>query len=363
MTTPPSPLPPPSSSARIWSSPKGRKMLFGVGLLAAGFVAWRIVAPQSTPANAPKSSTEAALDKIVDNSKAAGQVGADGVKDASGKGPDQPAGDNAELAALTEAAQKQAIVDNRRKAAEEKMLDQLAYQNYMRRAQGLTYDADLAARWDNKLRSAQASGLAAPAPPAALDKDTLQEMQKDRPDLMAQWKAMGGQGGKAPDASGGIVPTMTAGSVAGIPASIDPKTGLPVDAKGKQGLYAVNEDGSPDIEDGAIPVRLEYTPPGASQPVTVTRWVHPGYLSGRVRPVNPADLLEQDQAWRRALTESSDIPNDQTTSVAIPTRFDPSIQRVPSSQDFVAQNHYVIVLPNPKGQKTPPNPAPPGGAK
>lgn len=376
MAKEPASINPPGQSARIWANPKARMALFmGFGLIILMLI-WRIVAPSGKNQNL-KSKTESDLERIIDKSKKTGTDDKGQQPNIQKKASDQPSGDPEAIAILNTVDARKAAADKRKADAAEQALENLAYQNYSRKMQGLSYDSELAAAWEARMAKAASEGKVLGAP-AEITAENLAELKRTNPELYARWIAT--QGGVIKTGNRGQEVAVTkpgakgpgAAAPTNIPPGIDPKTGLPVAGGvvvgGTPGLpsdviFALADDGTPDIAHGAIPVQIQYTPPGSSQPVTLVKWVRPGYLTGRVRPVDPRLAMEEDEAFRRSMKDSTDIPVDpQNKPVGIPYRYTNAKVRV-SSGEFNFQNKYVVVLPNPQGQLTPPNPPMPGGRK
>ena len=366
----------PGKSARSLASPSVRYALLGAFGIIGALVIWRIVSPAHEVKQA-KSKAETDLEKIMDTSKKAGATATSGGV-AAGKMSDQPTGDPEAIARLNEVEAKKALDAKRKTEAEDRMLANLAYQEYIKRAQGLKYEPAMAAEWERRLKDAQAKGQPAPMPPE-MTAENLEEIRKTQPELYNRWMAMHGQKGTAvasavpgqkgqPGPAG--APTAGVAGVGAVPAGVDPKTGLPSDAVGHTGLpsdvaYALLDDGSPDIARGAIPVTVQYDIPGSKEKMTKTIWVRPGYLTNRSRPVDPTLLRDEDEAYRRSMKDSTDVPHEAAANVTIPYRYTNAKTRVAPGTDFSFQNRYVVVLPNPKGKLTPPNPPLPtnGGAQ
>ncbi len=372
----------PEGSARVWANPKARMALFGAFGCIVLMLIWRIVAPPGKEQKV-KSQVENDLEKIIDNSKKDGNGDKDRPTNIQKKAADQPVGDPEAVAVLNTVDARNAAAAKRKADAEDQAMAQLAFQNYSRRQQGLSYDPTLAAAWEVRMAKAAADGQVLAAP-AEISLENLEELKKSNPELYAKWVTLQGgaikAGSKGPQmasapgaAQKGGASVLAPGT---IPPGIDPKTGLPTGAIGATGAgtvgsnvglpadfaYALADDGTPDIANGAIPIQISYTPPGSSQPVNITKWVRPGYLTGRVRPVDPRAAIEEDEAFRRAMKDTTDIPVDtQHAPAGIPYRYTNAKVRV-GGGDFTFANRYVVVLPNPKGKLTPPNPPVPGRA-
>lgn len=386
MTNEPAGVNSPGESARVWANPKARIALMcafgGIILL----LIWRVMAPPDKNQNL-KSRSEMDLEKIVDNSTKEGKDDKGKPVNIQKQASDQPAGDPEAISILNTVDARNAAAAKRKADAEEQAMAMLAYQNFSRKQQGLSHDPALAAAWETRMAQASSEGKTLAAP-SEISAENLEELKKTNPELYAKWIAIQGgspkvaQRGPDPSAAGrpqGKVDprALVAGGQPGsIPPGINPKTGLPegvpgtLQVPGMAGIpsdvvYALADDGTPDIANGAIPVQIQYTPPGSTQPVTITKWIRPGYLTGRVRPVDPRIALEEDDAYRRSMKDSTDIPVDtQHAPVSIPFRYTNAKVRV-TSGDFHFENRYVVVLPNPKGKLSPPNPPVPNprGAK
>jgi len=370
----------PEKSARIWANPKARMALLGGFGLIIVMLIWRVVSPSGKDQNL-KSKTEKDLENIIDKSKKDGTDDKGRQPNIQKKASDQPSGDPDAIAVLNTMDARNAAAAKRKADAEEQAIANLAYQHYSRKQQGLSYEAELAAAWEQRMAKAASEGKVLAAP-SEISAENLEELKRTNPELYARWIATSGgviktgnrgpqiaqaekpgPGGKA--AGGAVAPVPGA-----IPPGIDPKTGLPTAGTVPGGLalppdvvFALADDGTPDIAHGAIPVQIQYTPPGSSQPVTIVKWVRPGYLTQRVRPVDPRLAMEEDEAYRRSMKDTTDIPVDtQSKPVPIPYRYTNAKVRV-SNGEFNFQNKYVVVLPNPKGKLTPPNPPVPGGQK
>lgn len=380
---------PPNSSARFLANPKARYILFGIFGFIVIMLIWRIVAPPGANQNI-KSKAETDIEKIIDNSKKTGLDDKGKPTTPKAKAAEQPAGDPEAIAVLNTVDAKNEAAAKRKAIADQQALDQLAYQNYSRKMQGLSYDQELASAWEAKMAAAAAEGKVLSAP-VDIAPENLEELKRSNPTLYAKWLAMrggdarpgsyqqqqgtvaqgkGGAQGQGGSAAQAHLAALQNGGTApgGIPAGIDPKTGLPTGGTGGAAgpmnpsdvIFALADDGTPDIAHGAIPVTVQYIPPGSNQPVTITKWVRPGYLTNRVRPVDPRLAMEEDEAYRRSMKDSPDVPADATANpVSIPYRYTNARVRVAPANDFRAQNHYVVVLPNPNGQLTPPNPPKP----
>jgi len=373
----------PGQSARVWANPKARMALFaGFGLIVLMLI-WRVVSPSGKD-QVVKSKTEKELETIIDKTKKEGTDDKGQQPNIQKKASDQPAGDPEAIAVLNTMDARNAAAAKRKADADEQAMANLAYQHYSRKQQGLSYEPELASAWEARMAKAAAEGKVLAAP-AEISAENLAELKRSNPDLYARWIATSGgvvrtgnrgpqvaDAGK-PGAKGAAgAPGVVAPSAGAIPPGIDPKTGLPVAAGGvipgglnlpSDVVFALADDGTPDIAHGAIPVQIQYTPPGSSQPVTIVKWVRPGYLTQRVRPVDPRLAAEEDEAYRRSMKDTTDIPVDtQNKPVPIPYRYTNAKVRV-SNGEFNFQNKYVVVLPNPKGKLTPPNPPVPGGQK
>lgn len=348
-------------SARSLASPSFRwGLIGGIGALAV-LVIWRMVSP-ATEVKMPKSKAEMDLEKIMDNTK---KAGTNAVVPATqgGKQSDQPTSDHAAMTSLTEDKVKAEMEARKKAEAEERLLSSLAYQHYVRRFQGLKHDPALAAEWDRRLREAQAAGKPINHAPGDLSTEDLDMLRRTRPDLVAQLNATraGGEVGTA--GSGKVAGGTSTMGGANVPAGIDPKTGLPIgavtgNAAQDDVVYALLDDGSPDLARGAVPVTVQYDLPGTKEKGTKTIWVRPGYLTGRGRPIDPAALKDEDDAYRRSLKDPTEVPHEAAANVAIPYRYTNPRTRVAPGTDFSFQNRHVMALPNPAQQ-----PAPSGGKK
>jgi len=378
---------PPDSSARFLANPKARYILFGIFGFIIIMLIWRIVAPPGANQNI-KTKAETDIEKIIDNSKKSGLDDKGKTTTPQAKAAEQPVGDPEAIAVLNTVDARNEAAAKRKAIADAQALDQLAYQNYSRKMQGLSYDEQMAAAWEAKMAAAAAEGKSLSAP-VDIAPENLEELKRSNPTLYAKWVAMRGgdtrpgtnqqqpqvaaQGkGGAPGANAAqahLSALQKGGSgPGGIPAGIDPKTGLPTGGAGgavgplnpSDVIFALADDGTPDIARGAIPVTVQYIPPGSNQPVTITKWIRPGYLTNRVRPVDPRLAQEEDEAYRRSMKDTTDVPADSAANVvSIPYRYTNARVRVAPANDFQAQNKYVVVLPNPYGQLTPPNPPKP----
>lgn len=352
-------------SARSLASPSVRwGLIGGIGVLAV-LVIWRMVSP-ATEVRMPKSRAELDLEKIMDSSKQAGSTAVAPTGQAATKQSDQPTGDAAAMAALTEAKSKADIEARKKAETEERLLSSLAYRHYLRRFQGLKHDPVLAAEWDRRLREAKAGGKTPPQSPGELTNEDLEMIRRNRPDLYAQWSSTveGGAPGGSTKVAG--APSSATTGAANVPAGIDPKTGLPLGAVASVGgqedvVYALLEDGSPDLARGAVPVTVQYDLPGTKEKGTKTIWVRPGYLSGRSRPIDPAALKDEDDQYRRALKDPTEVPHDASANVAIPFRYNNGRTRVAADADFSFQNRYVVAQSSSATQ--PAQKAPTGGKK
>jgi len=249
-----------------------------------------------------------------------------------------------------------------RAMAEAEEMAQMAIEelNYQRKIQVLPHDAALAAAWENRMRQAQATGQAINR--RDLSADELKALAAKNPALFAKLQSVKGTGpsvaGK-PTGVASLLPgkpgaTGAPGASVAVPGSINPKTGLPTSAGELQG--GLLPDGTPDLDGGAYPVQVTYVPVGSKDPVTVTRWVRPGYLTGRTRPYSPQEVIEADKQWRTSMRASSEVESDKNTnSIAIPYRATSNRARV-TNNDFQFVQRYVAVQPNPKGKLRPANP-------
>lgn len=380
MTELENPITKPERSARFVASKQMRFVLIGSLVFLVALVLWRMFAGGKDE-KPIKSNAETQLEKIMDATNKEGKTPPES-KTITGKGAEQPSGDPEALQVLNQAKADDDAKERRKMEAEQRMLTALAYQHYNRKIQGLKYDSELANQWERKITDSQRNGQAAPTPPTGPNPEDFETLKTTRPDLYAKWVSLRGgpQPYIAPGApgAGGAIPTSTpagqpnvtalAGSGLGqsmpkaVPVGIDPKTGLPTGVvMGDQSavVYSLLDDGSPDIGNGAIPVQIQYVPPGATQAVTVIKWLRPGYLSGRTRPYDPMALKEEDESFRRSLKDSTEVPMDSATvGVSIPYRYSSAKTRVSQGGDFKFQNRYVVVLPNPdpNAQLTPANP-------
>ena len=375
-----------NTAARPMATKWMRYALIGGLVFIIALVAWRMFAGSKDDKKIV-SKAEKDLSKIMDATSADGKS-ASQVKGMNGKGAEQATGDQEALMALNQSKADDDTKERRKMEAENRMIDALAFQNYQRKVQGLKYDQALAAEWERRISEAQRNGQTMPSVPTGPQAQDFDELRKSRPDLYAKWVALSGDpnrsrafagqitpgsGLPAPAAAGGpqglnqAMPTVTASGPAQallgakpVPVGIDPKTGLPVAVTSgdpDSPVYSLMDDGSPDIGHGAIPVQVQFTPPGATAPVTLIKWLKPGFLTGRIRPYDPGALKEEDEAFRRSLKDSTDVPADTSANnVAIPYRYTSNRVRATGTTDFRFQNRYVVVLPNPSGQLDPPNP-------
>ena len=375
-----------------------KKLFTGLALVGVawfGYTTWA----SGEKEERPKSQAEKDLDKI----RASQQKNADAQVAASSKGgqakvgPEQAQGDPESLQVLAKVrAEKEAEAKAQMDAEEtaEMNIEQL---HYARKVQLLSHDQELAARWEARMRKAAETGRGVEA--RALTEKEEQLVQARNPGVWANLqKAKALNGGKTPGAQpntkGGqvqiaagapgarptpagaqgaraVAPTIPAAAMS-LPGSIDPKTGLPLNAggappavgTGDQALVSgLRADGVPDIEGGAYPIQFSYVPVGEKNPVTATMWVKPGYLLGRTRPYNPTELQDADRAYRSSLKAPSEVVEKESSGVLMGVRVPPSKLRVAPNADFTFQQRYVVVHPNPAGVLDPPNPKPPTGRK
>jgi len=354
------------------------KKIVLVGALAIfGYIAWGLY-KKGQDQEVTKTDVEKQLDSIKakQNQKVNAAVGG-----ASQSAPTlAPQGDSEAQKLLQEVQARKEAELQAAFVAEEQA--QMAYEelNYQRKVQVLPHDAVAATAWENRLKNAQATGQGIVRRDMTEAEEKL--VREKNPQLYAKLVALRGQnaapgrpaGSAAAQPAGGPLARLAgmpqqpqaqtapgSGAPGSTPPSIDPRTGLPVSAAPalpESMVSGLLPDGTPDIEGGAIPVQMTYVPMGAKDPVTVTRWVKPGYLIGRVRPYSPQELMEADKAWRMSLRASSEVEIDKNAiGVRIPHQPVSNRQRVDSEWRF--QQRYVVVLPNPKGVMTPPNPPQP----
>ena len=351
---------PTHSKGHIGNSGMVKKVGFIAALCFIGYLGYTFY-QEGKNEEKPKSDAETALDKI----RTKQQKTVDGAAQAQAQKPkiDQALGDPEDLKKLEQIrAEKEAA-----KKAEEEALDaaqaEIEQLNYQRKIMLLPHDPALAQKWQDRQNKAAATGQNLVS--RRLTEAEEKILEGKNPALLASLKRLRSQGGQQVASKPGA-PT---GKVAGIPGpqggvplpnSIDPKTGLPLQgapgavAGGGSWISGLRPDGTPDIEGGAIPITYQYTPVGQKEPVNVVQWVKPGYLIGRSRPYNPAELVEADRQYRAALRAPTEFNEKETSPVVIPYRVAPSKGK--ASGDFVFQQRYVVVMPNPNGVLTPPNP-------
>lgn len=374
------------------------------GLILAG-IAWFAYAAytKSESQEKPKSQAEKDLDKIRKSQEKSTEAQSAQSGKLQAKMPhEQAQGDPDSLGVLAKVRAEKEAEAKAQLDAEETAQMNVEQLHYARKLQLLSHDGELASRWEARMRQAAETGRGLET--RALTDQEEKLVQAKNPGVWTNLqKARALNGGKAPGskpggkpggsvqlaagaqpvpgaqpvgpagrpavAPGGRVPVMPAA----LPNSIDPKTGLPIQAgagagagpqggAGEQALVSgLRPDGAPDIEGGAYPIQFSYVPIGEKNAVTATMWVKPGYLVGRSRPYNPAELAEADRAYRTSLKAPSEVIEKESSSVVMGVRVPPSKLRVSPNSDFTFQQRYVVVHPNPdpRATLTPPNPKPP----
>ena len=364
-----------------------KKLFTGVVLAAVawfGYATWL----KTDKEEKPKSQAEKDLDKI----RTAQQKNAETQMAVGSKNPpklaqEQAQGDPDSMTMLAKVrAEKEAEV-KAQSDAEEIAAMNVEQLHYARKVQLLSHDPEQANRWEARMRKAAETGRGLDS--RALTEKEEQILQAKNPVAWANLqRAKAMNGGKAPGGApnkGGPVQIVAGQSGAkgavpaapgkrpqtapALPASIDPKTGLPLSVGavaantppqaegGDQALVSgLRPDGVPDIEGGAYPIQFSYVPVGEKNAVVATMWVKPGYLVGRSRPYNPTELQDADRAFRSSLKAPSEVAEKESSGVLMGVRVPPSKLRVSPASDFVFQQRYVVVHPNPAGVLDPPNP-------
>lgn len=363
--------PDPLTLGSFWNSGKARAIALGVIAMLGVLVMYKSMKsdPKKDAENAPKSEAVRALERMREANAKGLEQESQSSRDV--KSPtDQPKGDPEATRLLADLEAKKEAENQRLKSAEDAVRAALEYTQFQRKLQGLPYNAALATAWEKRLEAAKIAGATPPGPPPPPSKESVQIVREKNPELAKALDGAnsvtinvkgteGGKGGGGLSTSvqgGAGVNSNVAAGGHGIPDGIDPKTGLPRTAigdggaagHGGGGFNALLADGTPDLEGGAVPIQVQYTPPGSSQAITITRWIRPGYLQGRIRPYDPRDLVMEDQAFRTSMKAPTDLPEDKATqSTRIPFRMGGAPTKV-HHQDFVYQNRHVVVLPNPK---------------
>lgn len=356
--------PNPLTLGSFWNSGKAKTIAIGVLAVLVALVMFKATKSDAKKdaENAPKSDAVKALERMRDASSKNLQQESLASRDV--KSPtDQPKGDAEATRLLADLEAKKEAESFRQKNAEDAVRAALEYTQFQRKLQGLPYDVKLASAWEKRLEVAKVAGAAPPSAPPPPSKEAVQIVREKNPELARALEGANNvtinvKSGEA-GAKGGSVTASVQGAGAvnattqvGVPDGIDPKTGLPRSALAAgpdQGNFnALLPDGTPDLEGGAVPIQVQYTPPGSSQAITITRWIRPGYLQGRTRPYDPRDLVMEDQAYRASMKAPTDLPEDKATQATkIPFRMSGATSRV-HHQDFVYQNRHVVVLPNPR---------------
>lgn len=356
----------PISGGNSWNS---RLPKIGALVVLAGVVViilWRIVSASNKQV-LPKTKAQLELEQLKkktnDTAKVIGSQ--DHGENLNAKGSDQPTGDSKAIAVLQEARLKDEDATKKLKEAEDAAQAQAEYTHYSRMLQRMPHDPAMAAAWQRRVAEASMSGQAPPSPPPAISREAAEILKSKNPALLA--KANGGVSSQGSQ-SGAPNVKIAQGSAApsNLPPNVDPKTGLPIGAVtvgaapqelGGSSIYAVGPDGMPDLEGGAVPVTFQFIPPGESQPRTVTRWVRPEFLTSRGIPYDPKDLVMVNQAYWSSLRAPTDIPEDKAAlAIRIPATVQSNRSRATGAANFTATNNYVVVVPNPKGRLSPPNP-------
>jgi len=346
-----------------------------VGVAYLGYAMWDAGAKEEKP----KSDAEKQLEKIkAKQGAAADSLAAQQRSEQLKVKNEQAMGDPESMKLLDKVrAEKEAEI-KAQKDAEDTAAMLVENLHYSRKVQLLPHDPAMAAKWESRMQQAQAAGKGVEVKKLTEQEEKL--LQAKNPELWASLQKVRGMNTpkiqvvpaanptivKAPGAAGSGVQGQ-GGHQVPVPGSIDPRTGLPVSAgippAGEAPLVSgLKADGTPDIENGAYPITFSYIPLGEKNPVTVTQWVKPGYLTGRTRPYAPAEIQEADRQWRQSLKASTDVNEKEGSNVAIPYRVAPSKTHV-GSGDFHFQQRYVAVQPNPAGVLTPPNPPVPAQQK
>ncbi len=352
---------PVGNAGNLYNSGKFR---FYAIVTASVLLIWLVVVivQKNNAAPQEKSTADVQLERLRAAKEKGNQAKADQVATLAGNSPDQPVGDPASLKLLQEIQAKKEQEAKASRDAEDAAAAELEYLHYSRKTLLLEHDPRRAEAWLNRVNTASTKGQLTAVPNMTKEQEAV--LREKNPALLQQLAQLraGNIGGAAEAVKAKQTQAQAqakAGAPAGRPsnvqdttramggpASIDPKTGLPLEATTVAETSGLNADGSPDIDGGAYPVQFAYVPVGQKDPVTVTRWVKAGYLTGRPRPYNPSEVLEADRAYRASLKAPSDIsPEKDGSSLLIPHR--PSASRYRVQDDFVARTPHVTVIPNP----------------